>query len=222
MADKKKDKAAKDDAPKDEKDTKPAGEGAEGEAPADEGEGKKKSSKKMMIIIAAGVVLLIAVIVAALFFTGVIGKKPPPPANAEADAGAPPAEEHGSSDKKEDGGGGGHGGGKGKGGKDEAGKGNFFDLGEIVVNLSADGRRQTILQLVVQLEVEKQDDKPALEAVKPRIIDNFQTYLRELRLDDLRGSAGLYRLREELLFRVNEAVYPVKVRDVLFQRMLMQ
>lgn len=221
MADKKKDKAAKDDAPKDEKDTKPAGEGAEGEAPADEGEGKKKSSKKMMIIIAAGVVLLIAVIVAALFFTGVIGKKPPPPANAEADAGAPPAEEHGSSDKKEDGGGG-HGGGKGKGGKDEAGKGNFFDLGEIVVNLSADGRRQTILQLVVQLEVEKQDDKPALEAVKPRIIDNFQTYLRELRLDDLRGSAGLYRLREELLFRVNEAVYPVKVRDVLFQRMLMQ
>jgi flagellar FliL protein len=56
----------------------------------------------------------------------------------------------------------------------------------------------------------------------PRIIDNFQVYLRELRLDDLRGSAGIYRLREELLMRVNTAAQPVHVKDVLFREMLVQ
>ena len=56
----------------------------------------------------------------------------------------------------------------------------------------------------------------------PRIVDNFQVYLRELRLDDLRGSAGVYRLREELLARVNTAVRPAKIKDVLFKEMLVQ
>jgi flagellar protein FliL len=61
-----------------------------------------------------------------------------------------------------------------------------------------------------------------LQAVMPRVIDNFQVYLRELRVEDLRGSAGVYRLREELLVRVNSAAAPVKVRDVLFKEMLVQ
>jgi len=56
----------------------------------------------------------------------------------------------------------------------------------------------------------------------PRIIDNFQVYLRELRLEDLRGSAGMYRLREELLTRVVAAAQPVRVKDVLFKEMLIQ
>ena len=55
-----------------------------------------------------------------------------------------------------------------------------------------------------------------------KIIDNFQTYLRELRIEDLRGSAGMYRLREELFVRVNAAAAPVKVKDVLFREMLVQ
>ena len=60
------------------------------------------------------------------------------------------------------------------------------------------------------------------QAVVPRVIDNFQTYLRELRVDDLNGSAGLYRLREELLTRVNVAVQPAKVNAILFKEMLIQ
>jgi flagellar protein FliL len=56
----------------------------------------------------------------------------------------------------------------------------------------------------------------------PRIIDNFQVYLRELRVEDLRGSGGIYRLREELLTRVNAATAPAKVVDVLFKEMLVQ
>lgn len=219
MADKKKEKEK--DAKNDAKEEKPAAEGAEG-ATEGEGEGKKKS-KKMIIIIAVAAVLVLGGVAAALFFTGVIGGKPKPAAEAGADGhGAAEADAgHGESAASEEGhkaeakgGGGGHGG--------KEGESAFFDLGEIVVNLSADGRRQTILQLVVQLELENVEDKPALESLKPRIVDNFQTYMRELRIDDLRGSKGLYRLREELLFRVTEAVYPIKVKDVLFQRMLMQ
>ena len=56
----------------------------------------------------------------------------------------------------------------------------------------------------------------------PRIIDNFQVYLRELRVEDLQGSAGMLRLREELMMRVNNAVKPAKVNDVLFKEMLVQ
>ena len=56
----------------------------------------------------------------------------------------------------------------------------------------------------------------------PRLLDMFQTYLREMRPDELRGSAGTYRLREELIARANVAVMPVKVNDVLFTQILIQ
>ena len=61
-----------------------------------------------------------------------------------------------------------------------------------------------------------------LERLMPRVIDHFQVYLRELRVDDLHGSAGVYRLKEELLRRVSAAAHPVEVRDVLFKDMLIQ
>ena len=72
------------------------------------------------------------------------------------------------------------------------------------------------------MEVASQADLAKVQAVMPRVIDNFQTYLRELRVDDLSGSAGLYRLREELLTRVNAAVQPAKVNAILFKEMLIQ
>jgi flagellar protein FliL len=98
----------------------------------------------------------------------------------------------------------------------------FFDLPEILVNLNSTGSRASFLKITVSLEIDRQEDIPRIREVLPRIMDNFQVYLRELRLDDLRGSAGMYRLREELLARVNAAVAPVKVRDVLFKEMLVQ
>jgi flagellar FliL protein len=98
----------------------------------------------------------------------------------------------------------------------------FFDLPDLLVNLNTTGRKASFLKLSVSLELEHADDLPRLQAVMPRIIDNFQVYLRELRVEDLRGSGGIYRLREELLARVNAAVAPIKVRDVLFKEMLVQ
>jgi len=98
----------------------------------------------------------------------------------------------------------------------------FYNLPELLVNLSGQGRRSSFLKISLSLELEDANDIPKIEAVLPRIVDAFQTYLRELRPEDLRGSAGLYRLREELLARVNTSAQPAKVNDVLFKEMLIQ
>jgi flagellar FliL protein len=200
---------------KDAKEGEAPAEGAEGEAAAAEG-GKKKLPMKLIIIGGVGALVLIIIIVAALFLTGVLGGKKPaadPNAAAHAETGSASEAPHGGGEAE----GGDH---KKEGDKKEGA--TFFDLGEMIVNLNTDGKRQTFLKLVVQLELENAADKAVMENLKPRIVDTFQTYMRELRVDDLRGSAGLYRLREELLFRVTEAVHPIKVRDVLFQQMLVQ
>lgn len=99
----------------------------------------------------------------------------------------------------------------------------FFELPEMLVTLNtAPGKRANYLKLVVSLEVQGAEGMAALEEQMPRVIDNFQVYLRELRVEDLSGSAGLYRLREELLTRVNTAVASGQVKDILFKEMLVQ
>ena len=103
----------------------------------------------------------------------------------------------------------------------ESGPTVFYDLQEILVNLNSGGRKSTFLKIRLSLELQKADI-PKVESIMPRIVDNFQTYLRELRIDDLKGSAGMYRLREELLIRVSAAAAPTKIKDVLFKEMLVQ
>ncbi len=98
----------------------------------------------------------------------------------------------------------------------------FYDLPDLLVNLSTAGRKSTFLKIRISLELTKPEDVAKVESVMPRIIDNFQVYLRELRVDDLKGSAGMYRLREELLKRVGVAIAPVQINDVLFKEMLVQ
>ena len=106
--------------------------------------------------------------------------------------------------------------------EDQNGKPVFYPLGDLLVNLAGEGKHPNFLKVKVTLQLADEKDVPLMEAIKPRIIDNFQVYLRELRIEDLRGSAGMYRLREELLLRVTEAAQPIRVRDVLFQEMLVQ
>jgi flagellar FliL protein len=98
----------------------------------------------------------------------------------------------------------------------------FFDMPELLVNLNTGGRRVSFLKLSIALELTDPTDVPKVQLLMPRLIDSFQVYLRELRLEDLRGSAGVYRLREDLLARVNETAKPVKIKDVLFREMLVQ
>ena len=103
-----------------------------------------------------------------------------------------------------------------------AGESVFYDLPDMLVNISGGGRKASYLKISVSLELENPAALERVDQVLPRIVDSFQVYLRELRIEDLDGSAGLQRLREELLLRVNTAVQPVVVRDVLFKEMLIQ
>ena len=98
----------------------------------------------------------------------------------------------------------------------------FYDLPEMLVNLNTGGKQNNYLKIRVSLELDDPAAVPVLETVLPRVIDNFQIYLRELRLEDLNGSAGLMRLKEELLIRVNTAAGDIHINDVLFREMLVQ
>jgi flagellar FliL protein len=98
----------------------------------------------------------------------------------------------------------------------------FSDMQDILVNIQSNDGTPAYLKLGVSLELEDDAQKAALQPLMPRITDQFQAYLRELRLDDLKGSAGVLRLKEELLRRVNVAAAPYKVRDVLLKEMIVQ
>lgn len=98
----------------------------------------------------------------------------------------------------------------------------FYDLPEMLVNLSQKDERSQFLKLKIALELSDKKAVSALPPVLPRVLDTFQIYLRELRSDDLEGSAGVYRLKEELLRRVNLAIRPHKVDRILFKEIIVQ
>jgi flagellar FliL protein len=167
---------------------------------------RRMSGKKLVLLLVLPLLLLVGG-GAGLYFSGLLdslmgghGEE----AEEGGHAPAPVADSHG---------GGGHG---------EEALSPFFNVPDLLVNLNTAERRQNFLKISISLELDRPEDAVVIQALMPRIIDNFQVYLRELRLEDLRGSAGLYRLREELLRRVNAAVAPAHVKDVLFREMLVQ
>jgi flagellar FliL protein len=98
----------------------------------------------------------------------------------------------------------------------------FSDMQDILVNIQSSDGTPAYLKLGVSLELDDDAQKVAIQPLMPRITDQFQAYLRELRLEDLKGSAGVLRLKEELLRRVNVAAAPYHVRDVLLKEMIVQ
>lgn len=98
----------------------------------------------------------------------------------------------------------------------------YLDLPEMVANLNGNLRKPNYIKLDARIEVPNPADVDKVKAALPRVVDLMQTYLREMRPEELRGSAGTYRLREELLVRATAAVAPAKVSDVLFTQMLVQ
>jgi flagellar protein FliL len=100
----------------------------------------------------------------------------------------------------------------------------FLDMPEVLVNLSTSGgaERTQYLKVKVVLELPDQEMSAQIQPVMPRLMDTFQTYLRELRPTDLDGSAGLYRLKEELTRRVNAAIAPSRINAVLFKEIVVQ
>ena len=99
----------------------------------------------------------------------------------------------------------------------------FIDVPEMLVNLvGAPGERVQYLKVKIVLEIKEEKQVETIKPSLPRITDLFQTYLRELRPSDLNGSAGFFRLKEELTKRVNAAVSPNQVSAVLFKEVLVQ
>lgn len=166
----------------------------DGEEGAAEDSGGNK--KKKIIIIAAAAVAVIVITIAGLFFAGVFSSDDT-------------SEQVQSEEVEEE-------------SDEEAGAPVFFELGEILVNLNTGSKQASFLKMIVSLELPSQLQIPEIEAKMPLILDSFQVYLRELRVDDLQGSAAIFRLREELLLRVNKVVYPTKVNDILFKEILVQ
>lgn len=175
-------------------------EGAAQETPDEGSEGAeaaapaKKKTKKKLIIIGAAAVLLIAG-VAGAFLSGMIGGGHSEEEAAEGDVGAD--------------------------GKPIL-NAVYYTLPDFLVNLNTGGKQTSFLKATVVLEVQRQGDIAIIEANLPRLMDGYNTYLRELRASDLSGSAGVQRLREELLLRANKSLAPVKINDVLFKSIQVQ
>jgi flagellar FliL protein len=99
----------------------------------------------------------------------------------------------------------------------------FIDVPDMLVNLvGSPGERVQYLKVKVVLEIKEEKQVEAIKPSMPRVTDIFQTYLRELRPADLNGSAGLFRLKEELTRRVNAAISPNQVNAVLFKEVVVQ
>ena len=194
------------------------GEGAEGEgAPA------KKKLPLLFIIVPAALLVLGGGGGAAFLLMK------PKPAEAHGEAGGGHGAEkkggHGKSDKK----GGGHGAAADGAADPSLGKISegpdgvtFYTLPDMVVNIQSPDGRPTFLKLKLTLEMKDADLATTLQGEAPRMQDMFQGFLRELRPEDLAGSAGSYQLRAEILRRVNLIAAPGKVDAVLIEEMLVQ
>lgn len=179
-----------------------AAEGADGEGV----EAKKKLPVKLIII--AGVAALVVLGGGGTAAVLLMGHKTP------AAHGAPPKKEakKKSGDKKDD-----------KNGAQIADGPDgvvFYTPPDIVVNMQTADGRATFLKLKLTLELPDSSVADTLDANMPRLQDMFQTFLRELRPEDLSGSQGSYQLRMEILRRVNLVIAPAKINTVLIEEML--
>ena len=96
----------------------------------------------------------------------------------------------------------------------------FYTLPDMVVNMQTSDGKPTYLKLKLTLELPGQDTVDVIEPNRPRLQDMFQSFLRELRPEDLAGSQGSYELRMEILRRVNLVIAPAKINSVLIEEML--
>lgn len=98
----------------------------------------------------------------------------------------------------------------------------YYKMPDLLVNITTGDGRPVYLKLKLTVETHSEEAIAAIEPNLPRVLDQYQGFLRELRVDDIAGSAGAYRLRLELLRRVNLAIAPAEADQVLIEEMLVQ
>ena len=179
-----------------------------GEAELVEGLEKKRFSGKTLVILAAGAVIALLVVIGAASMFG--GDEAPSEDDPEIERLAQEAAQRRDQAQLE---------------QDRSNEDLqllFVELDEQRFNLNTGGQGSSFLSAKIVLEVDRESYRSDLQSKMPRILDEFNTYMRELRPEDLDGSAGIFRLKEELLMRINQAVAPTRVKDVLFQQFLVQ
>ena len=190
-------------------------EAPEGETPeGEEAEGGKPKKKLPMMMLIAGAVALVLVLGggggAAYFF--LLKPKPEAAAGKDGKKKAEAKKKKGDKDKKDD---------KTAAVVREGPDGVlFYTIPDVVVNMQTADGKPTFLKLKLTLELPDQATVDDLEPNMPRLQDMFQTFLRELRPEDLSGSQGSYQLRMEILRRVNLVIAPSKANAVLIEEML--
>ena len=105
---------------------------------------------------------------------------------------------------------------------EEEAKTFIFNLPTMTVNLKTEDGVPAFIRLTVAFEVANPEVMKEIQTSLAKVMDAFQVYMRELRRSDLEGSAGIYRLKEELRRRINVAVYPAEVDSILFKEILVQ
>ncbi len=201
--------------------------GAEGESGDDHAPAKKKMAGKTLVLF----ILLPALIIlggggATAFF---LLSKPKAEQHASAEEAKPAGDHKAKKEKGEK---------KAKGGHGKAGKEGeesasaeviegadgvlYYKMPELLVNITTGDGRPVYLKLKLTVETHSEEAIAAIEPNLPRVLDQYQGFLRELRVDDIAGSAGAYRLRLELLRRVNLAIAPAQADQVLIEEMLVQ
>lgn len=96
----------------------------------------------------------------------------------------------------------------------------YIDLEPMVINLASSSAKQNYLKLTMTLQFTSDVETKVAQVKLPNIIDSFQTFLREIRANDLTGSGSMLQLKEELTKRVNKVIYPVVIENILFKEML--
>ena len=168
---------------------------------------KKKVSGKKLILFIVLPILLLGGAAGAVFALGlldpILGIQAEHPEGEAAEGHEAPAEDHAAP-------------------QEVAPPGIFYPMEEITVSLSGTGTRKNFLVVEIQLELENQEAVTAVEQLRPKIVSEFNVFLRELRPEELNGSEGAYLIREELYRRVSQIVAPTPVKDLLLVKMLVQ
>ncbi len=162
----------------------------------EEGEGRESKGtgkKKLILILLAVSLVLLSLIGAGLFFTGLLDPLLGIEEEVDPDA------------------------------EDIAIQGQvFFKLEDFTLNLASEGKKSRFFKVGLTVVLMDEIGLARVEALAPRIQDNVINYLRELKPKELAGSAGFFRLRQNILLRVRAAVAPTVVTNVLFSTTLVQ
>ena len=95
----------------------------------------------------------------------------------------------------------------------------FVALDPLIINMPNQSGRQ-FLRFTAQLEVDPAT-QAEVEAIKPRIVDVLNGYLRAVELADLEDPTVLLRLRAQMLRRVQVVTGEGRVRDLLIMEFVL-